>query len=154
MLGDEAFPLSTFLMKPYPRRNQLSVSQKVFNYRLSRGRRIVENAFGILSARFRVFKSPIALSTPTVVKLVKSACALHNWIRKMGNDNIIADVEDHERGQIIPGSWRSNNRSEGLVDLRQSMHRNYLAEARQKRDNLANYFIGEGAVSWQYRMID
>lgn len=72
----------------------------------------------------------------------------------MGNDNIIADVEDHERGQIISGSWRSNNRSEGLINLRQGMHRNYLAEARQKMDDLANYFMVEGAISWQYRMID
>lgn len=83
ILGDEAFPLTPYLMKPYPRRNQLSIPQKVFNYRLCRARRIVENAFGILSARFRIFKSPIVLKTNTVIKLIKATCALHNWIRKM-----------------------------------------------------------------------
>jgi len=42
-LGDNAFPL-----KPYAGRRQLPVKQSVFNYRLSRVRSVIENAFGIL----------------------------------------------------------------------------------------------------------
>ena len=51
MVGDEAFPLRTYLMKPFPQRN-LSNDQRKYNYRLSRARRIVENAFGILANRY------------------------------------------------------------------------------------------------------
>ncbi|XP_051167790.1 uncharacterized protein LOC127285696 [Leptopilina boulardi] len=43
LVGDNIFPLSTKLMKPYPG-SFLNEEQKVFNYRLSRARRIVENA--------------------------------------------------------------------------------------------------------------
>lgn len=50
IVGDEAFPLKTFLMRPYPGAQRKGVVEKtVFNCRLSRARRVVENSFGILS---------------------------------------------------------------------------------------------------------
>ncbi len=54
VVADEAFPLKSYLMKPFARRG-LSREQRVFNYRLSRARRIVENTFGIFANRFSFF---------------------------------------------------------------------------------------------------
>jgi hypothetical protein len=51
IVGDDAFPLKTYLMKPFPFRNQ-NPEQRIFSYRSSRARRTVENAFGILANRF------------------------------------------------------------------------------------------------------
>lgn len=49
LLIDDAFGMSENLLKPYPRSSSsLSNSEKVFNYRFSRARRVVENAFGVL----------------------------------------------------------------------------------------------------------
>jgi len=156
ILGDEAFPLQTYLMKPYGRRNRLSIREKIYNYRHCRARRIVENAFGILSSRFRVFRRPISLTPEKTIKLVKAACALHNWIRKNGKltNFISVDIEDTEMGRIIPGSWCNDSDYSGLIDLGIPLQRNYTTDAKQKRNNFADYFIGEGAVSWQNRMIE
>ena len=54
IVTDYDFPLRTDLLKPYPFHNFL-FPHRLFNYRLSRGRRIFENGFGILANRFRFF---------------------------------------------------------------------------------------------------
>lgn len=82
IVGDDAFSLKDYLMKPYSRHGRLSNAEKVFNYRLSRARRIVENAFGILAMRFRVFRSPILSNPEKVDDIVKGTCAIHNWLRQ------------------------------------------------------------------------
>ena len=74
-VADEAFPLMPNLMRPYPGR-QLPPNERIFNYRLSRARRIVENAFGIMAARFRVFRRPLDVKPETADFVVK-ACTVY-----------------------------------------------------------------------------
>ncbi|KAL1279366.1 hypothetical protein QQF64_026039 [Cirrhinus molitorella] len=81
IVTDEAFPLKEYLMKPYLNR-RLSVEQGIFNYRLSRARRVVENAFGILANRFRVFLTTINIQDTTKVEdIVLACCTLHIFLR-------------------------------------------------------------------------
>jgi hypothetical protein len=93
LLGDDAFSLDVNLMKPYPYRSAIG-DEKVFNYRLSRARRIVENAIGLLCARCRVLLHTIELDVPNVLKVVQ-ACMPSGYI----------DKED-EFGNVTPGNWR------------------------------------------------
>ena len=59
-VGDDAFPLRTNLVKPYSRQS-LGLSERIANYRISRARRIVENAVGIATSRFRIFRRAITI---------------------------------------------------------------------------------------------
>jgi len=80
VVGDEAFPLRKKLMRPYPGTG-LSCDQRIFNFRLSRARITVENAFSIMSARFRVFRRPICIEPTKVDVVVKACVVLHNFLR-------------------------------------------------------------------------
>ena len=53
LVADSAYPLSTWLMKPFPHGSTLTQGQKNFNYHLSCARIVVENAYGRLKARWR-----------------------------------------------------------------------------------------------------
>lgn len=85
MVADEAFPLKEYILKPYPNRG-LNVPQRVYNYRLSRARRVVENAFGIFANRWGVFLDTIHLTPETVDKIILCCCALHNYLRSQNRD--------------------------------------------------------------------
>ena len=63
IVGDEAFPLKRYLMRPFPGPQLTTDERSNFNYRLTIARRYVENAFGILSQKFRIFNRRIQ-STP------------------------------------------------------------------------------------------
>ncbi|XP_072170034.1 uncharacterized protein [Diadema setosum] len=106
-VGDDAFAMRTYMMKPYGRRN-LDQQQKIFNYRLSRARRVVENAFGILALRFQCFLGQMRQEPDTVRLLVEAAIMLHNLIRKryQALDVRMLDQEDAQHN-LIPGAWRT-----------------------------------------------
>lgn len=78
-VGDEAFPLKKYLLRPYPR-HQLSDKERVFNYRLSRARRVIENPFGILVSRWRILIRSICCSPENAEHLVKALICLHNFV--------------------------------------------------------------------------
>ena len=59
LVADDAFPLTRHTMKPYATDLNKGSPKRVFNYRLSRARRIVENAFWLLVSLFRIFRKPI-----------------------------------------------------------------------------------------------
>lgn len=77
IIGDEAYPLTKYLIIPYPRRD-LTMEQFYFNSRLSRAKRCVECAFGILVAKWRILWKAIETNISTVEAIVKCTCLLQN----------------------------------------------------------------------------
>ena len=76
---DDAFPLGMHIMKPFSKR-KLADEQRVFNYRLSRARRVSENAFGIMAVRFPVLHTMICISPERAVDVTLACCALYNML--------------------------------------------------------------------------
>lgn len=81
-VGDEAFPLSQHLMRPYSKRI-LDNTKRIFNYRLSRGRKTIECTFGMMTEKFGVLSTAIRCrDKSTINNIIKSVCVLHNYVRK------------------------------------------------------------------------
>jgi len=77
IVGDEALPLKKYLPRPYPVVSaRTDWSKQIYNYRLSRGRRVVGNALDIFTQKFRLFYGRIQLSTENSDKVVLVACGL------------------------------------------------------------------------------
>ena len=131
-IGDEAFPLKDILQRPYPGKN-LPEKLRIYNYRLSRARRVVENSFGILSSRWRFLRSPIQTHPEKAAKSVLAAIALHNWLKKHNDCQKsygrlycppgYVDYEDCH-GIVHKGVWRSEVSESGiLTDWTKQLHK-------------------------------
>lgn len=104
-------------MRPYPGRGTGDRELKIFIYRLSHARRVIENAFGILSNKWRVYRKPIAANIETIEYIILATVCLHNYLKKYEANTPacqrkycppgMVDRED-EDGNIIPGAWRND----------------------------------------------
>ncbi|XP_037528482.1 uncharacterized protein LOC119405714 [Rhipicephalus sanguineus] len=106
LLADQAFPLQPHLMKPYARAGSDGSSTRAFNYRLSSARRVVENAFGRLKARFRILHKGLECDIDNVNAVIRASCVLHNICEEFSDQCDaswleIARIEDASRIQPV-----------------------------------------------------
>ena len=145
------------MLKPYPRRD-LTVEERIANYRISRGRRISENILGILGNRWRCFRAPFLLCPEKVQQIIMAILTLHNWLRSdNASRNIycpltLIDREDMDTGELIPGIWRDDIPSESLLPLQPALIHNSASEAKAMRQEFTRWFCDEGDVAWQRKM--
>ena len=153
LVGDDAFSLRPYLMKPYSNKN-LTREERIFNYRLSRARRVVENAFGILANRFEVLLTTMNQMPETVKLLVETCIILHNIMRSRFPvlQNRLVDNVD-QQGNIRPGAWREGR---DLEDTRNVQAPNRASKEGKKQRNLLRHWCNSeaGSVPWQNRMVD
>jgi len=152
LIGDDAFALRTTMMKPYSKRG-MTHKERIFNYRCSRARRVVENAFGILAQRFTCLLNKLRQEADTAQNIVMSCVILHNLMRTRypGEQDAMLDRED-DHHNMNPGEWRDGRQ---LPDLLQNNGNNRdTRAAKNQRDYLTEYYSSEaGAVAWQEKMV-
>ena len=152
LVGDEIFPLQTWLMRPSP--GKLSEEQQIFNYRLSRARRVIENAFGILAALWRIFSKPIKASVKNTEKYTLACIRLHNYLHLTDNPSYCsAGFVDSQSGsgEIRPGDWRNlvTETNGALINFRNVRGCRNREDAVEMRDDIMSYVNGVGDVEWQ-----
>lgn len=151
IVADDAFQLRPYIMKPFPGQG-LTRERRIYNYRLSRARNVVENGFGILAARWRIFQSPIIADLELTRKVVHSCVILHNYLLYKKDLNNLT-LDNDVNGVILPGSWRNVvENDQGMISLNAQGSNNYTREAAEIRNKFAEYFNGVGAVEWQDRV--
>ncbi|KAH9360487.1 hypothetical protein HPB48_009650 [Haemaphysalis longicornis] len=103
---------------------QITENQKgIFNYRLSRPRRIIENTFGIMVQRWRILRRPFKAKKENITQIVGACIILHNFLmseptafRTVYCQPGLADYEDWQE-RLAEGSWCSEDDGNGaLVD--------------------------------------
>lgn len=94
-VADDAFPLSSDMMKPFWQAELDSVQK---TYRVSWSRRIVENAFDSSVTRFWIFHTEIIVNPSKNESFLRGCCALDSFlIKKVRNSYSSPNWFDHEQ---------------------------------------------------------
>ena len=160
-VADDAFSMKSYLIKPYPGKCN-DMTKTICNYRISRARRCIENAFGILATRFRIYRKPIASSIETTCNIVKATLVLHNFLMSLKepeNNSYSPDGFADKRigNNIRLGEWRNeigNVTGIAGLDVMNKGSNNYSNLAKEVRNAFKDYFNSPaGAVQWQNEVV-
>ena len=139
MIGDNAYQLSRRMLIPFSGADRLDQHKTVFNFYLSQIRIRIEMSFGLLTSKFRIFRSNLQFSTTKNCKIIRVGMKLHNFVINAENPDIYirSSVEDildaidplpekdfgvgnGERGYLVPtetqDELRENNNIFTLYD--------------------------------------
>lgn len=135
---DQAFLLHGKMIRLYARDN-LSDEQTIFNNKLSKAHRTIENSFGILVRRWGILKARIN-SNVTVCEEVY--VVLHNF--QQSDEESLPESErryclDQEKpdGEFFPGAWR---KCIDLQSLQRLVYNNSTRKAQSNRHMLCTFF--------------
>lgn len=134
-------------MKPFTRTDaHLDVKKAIFNYRLSRARRVSENTFGLLSQVFRIFYTPIVLKPKVTDNLIMTTTCIHNMLRDgfLEKENV-SFFQFNSSEQLPTQNMISLHATGGFAN----------AEGFDIRDKFMDYFNSNaGSTQWQIKCVN
>lgn len=124
--------------------------------RLSRSGRIIENSFGILAARWRIFRSPIIALPINIEHFTRACIVLHNFLMYNNKE----DYSSHgfgdyiaEDGRLVQGAWRREEACHNLTSISPAEGMRCTNKAQEIRNQLKNYYSTTGSVPWQLECV-
>ncbi|XP_077056092.1 uncharacterized protein LOC143707263 [Siphateles boraxobius] len=93
LIGDPAYPMQNWLMKPFSDTGRLTHEQRTYNYRLSSARSVVEMCFGRLKGRWRCLLKRNDCKLELSKQMTLACCVLHNICEEHG-DNFTEEHQD------------------------------------------------------------
>ena len=117
---------------------------------------MIENAFGILASRWRIFHTPINATIENTERYIRAAVVLHNYLRQTENSlycpSGFVDTEE-ANGDVQPGHWREltgNDENLLLKKLPNVRGSRYKEGAVKMRDALKDCInSATGSLRWQ-----
>lgn len=128
LLADPAYPLMSFLIKPFSDNGRLTPEKQRFNYKLSQSRMTVENAFGRLKGRWRCLLKRLDMQTLDVPNIALACCILHNMCEAEGDSFQNDWLEDVQNADAVNPQPRDIHAA--------AAHQN----GNQIRETLVNFF--------------
>ena len=130
IIGDSAYPLSDWLIKPYRHAGNLTPSQRYFNRRLSASRSIVERGFGLLKARWRCLLKRLDNEIENISDVILSCFILHNICQisqdeYLDEDDVLDRLIQQER-EAHQNRLRENNEINPLGDRIREVIREHI----------------------------
>ena len=152
-VGDDAFALGEHMMKRVPSTSAV-YAERVYNYRLSRARRVVKNAFGMLANRFRILHRPQDMEPEGVKVTVMTMAVLHNFLISKSKSYYMAkgqvDWEDRDH-DVHHGEWRAIGQMDKLEHTKARNPTQYVKEV---RNSIRRWCMSEaGKVPWQDQQV-
>lgn len=135
LVGDPAYPLMTWLMKPYPEHAAMPRKQRNFNYRLSKARIAVEHAFGRLKGRWRCLLKRLDHNIENIPHVIGACVVLHNICEGLGDR---WQDERFDRDDSQPSQSQGEDDSEE-TSQEESTSSHAPQQGRDVREAFANY---------------
>ncbi|CAL4093492.1 unnamed protein product, partial [Meganyctiphanes norvegica] len=131
-VGDEAFGLSANMLRPYGGKF-LTKDKKIFNYRLSRARGCIEQAFGILTNKWRILHRALNVNVDNADAITRACVILHNFVRERDGGKFEQADLNHGLDAGVPLHQPGGTRPAHTI-----------------RQKFADYYSSaEGSVPWQ-----
>lgn len=130
IIGDSAYPMDTWLIKPFTDNPSLTAEQKYFNYRLSRARIVVENGFGRLKARWRRLMKRNDMRTDHIPLVISACCVLHNLCEIHGESFNDRWIEENEYQQPTTATLPTSP-SNSAQDIRNTLVQYFHTQQQQ-----------------------